>query len=104
MKRDELLKRIKSGIQEKDPKAEIYLFGSRARGDNRTDSDWDLLIISPREKITFDYESDLRDPIIDLELEFGETISLLVYSKQDWKNKMAFSPLFRNVKREGIKI
>jgi uncharacterized protein len=104
MERQEILHKIKSGISDKDPKAEVFLYGSRARGDNRTDSDWDILVITPREKVTFDYESDLRDPIFDIELESGQVISLLVYSKSDWKNRMPYSPLFSNVQREGIKI
>jgi len=104
MERQEMLTRIKLGIVGKDPKAEIYLYGSRARGDNRPDSDWDILVITPKNKVTFDYESELRDPIYDLELESGEIISLIVYSKLDWTNKMTYSPLFSNIVKEGIKI
>ena len=104
MERSEILKRIRKGIIKHDPKAEIYLYGSRARGDNRKDSDWDILVISPNEKITFDYESELRDPILDIEIDSGEIISLLVYSKSDWIGKQTVSPLFRNVSKEGIRI
>lgn len=104
MERTEILKRIRTGIAKHDPKAEIYLYGSRARGDNRKNSDWDILVISPNEKITFDYESDLRDPILDIELDSGEIISLLVYSKNDWIGKQSISPLFSNVSKEGIRI
>ena len=104
MERSEMLKRISKEITKYDPKAEVYLYGSRARGDNRNDSDWDILVISPSEKITFDYESELRDPIIELELNSGEIISLLVYSKNDWIRKKAVSPLFLNVSKEGIRI
>ena len=104
MKQQEIIKRIKSGISAKDPMADIYLYGSRARGDNRQDSDWDILVITPRNKITYDYEFNLRDPIIDLELDSGQVISILVYSKSDWTNKMPHTPLFSNIKREGIKI
>ncbi len=100
----EIIYRIKSGIRDKDPEAEVFLYGSRARGDNRPDSDWDILVITPRDKITYDYESELRDPIFDIELETGQIISLIVYSKSDWTNRMAFSPLYSNVKKEGIKI
>ena len=100
----EIIYRIKSGIKDKDPQAEVILYGSRARGDNRPDSDWDILVITPRDKITYDYESDLRDPIFDIELETGQIISLIVYSLSDWTNKMAYSPLYSNVKKEGIKI
>jgi uncharacterized protein len=104
MEQQEIIRRIKSGISAKDPKAEIYLYGSRARGDNRQDSDWDILVITPQNKITFDYEYNLRDPIIDLELDSGQVISVLVYSKSDWTTKMPHTPLFLNIKREGIKI
>jgi len=104
MDHHEVIQRIKSGIGDKDPLAEVFLFGSRARGDHRTDSDWDVLVITPKEKVTFDYESALRDPIFDLELESGQVISLLVYSRSDWTRKMTGSPLFSSIKREGIKI
>lgn len=98
-----ILDKIKVGVLEIDPDAEIYLYGSRARGDNREDSDWDILVITPK-NVTFEYENELRDPIYDIELESGQIISLLVYSKQDWKTRMPYSPLFSNVKKEGIRI
>lgn len=104
MDHKEFLSRIKTGIFSRDPLAEIYLFGSRARGDNHPDSDWDILVITQQKKVTFDYESDLRDPIFDLELESGQNISLLVYSQFDWKNKMIYSTLFNSIQKEGIKI
>ena len=104
MDRQELLNRIKTGIKSKDPNAEIYLFGSRARGDNSTTSDWDILIITPIEKISLEYESDIRDPIYDLELDSGEVISVLVYSRSDWQKKQSISPLFMNVSKEGIRL
>ena len=104
MDRSTILQRIKTGISEIDPGAEVFLYGSRARGDNRQDSDWDILVITPKEKVTFEYESNLRDPIYDIELEIGQVISLLVYSEIDWKTRMPFSPLYSNVQEEGIRI
>jgi predicted nucleotidyltransferase len=104
MDRSTILHRIKTGISEIDPSAEVFLYGSRARGDNRQDSDWDILVITPKEKITFEYESELRDPIYDIELEIGQVISLLVYSELDWKTRMPYSLLFSNVQEEGIRI
>jgi len=41
----ELLKRVKTVVREIEPDAEIYLYGSWARQDSRTDSDWDFLIL-----------------------------------------------------------
>jgi hypothetical protein len=64
----------------------------------------DILVIATKEKITFDYENDLHDPIFDLELESGQVISLVIYSKSDWLQKSEDSPLFINILKEGIKI
>jgi predicted nucleotidyltransferase len=42
---------------------EVWLFGSRARGDNRSDSDWDVLAVLPD-----DAPDDLMDPTVAWEL------------------------------------
>ncbi len=39
---------VKQEVIKIDPKAEVFLFGSRARGDFRKDSDWDFLILLNR--------------------------------------------------------
>lgn len=44
----------------------ILLFGSRARGDNRPDSDWDLLILLPK-----DAPEALLDPYLRWEVKRG---------------------------------
>lgn len=40
-----ILDRIKSIVLDKDTLAKVYLYGSRARGTMKSDSDWDLLIL-----------------------------------------------------------
>jgi predicted nucleotidyltransferase len=86
------------------PDAEIYLYGSRARGDATKFSDWDLLILLNLQKIPFDLETKLMDDFYDLELQTGEVFSPLIYSKSDWHTKYSFSPLYENIQKEGIKI
>ncbi|HAL80974.1 MAG TPA: hypothetical protein DCO83_01070 [Mucilaginibacter sp.] len=39
-------------------KAEAFLFGSRARGDNRKDSDWDILILIDSDRVTNEIEDN----------------------------------------------
>lgn len=39
---------VKQEVIHIDPKAEVILFGSRAREDFRPDSDWDFLVLLDR--------------------------------------------------------
>ena len=94
--------RIKKTIHEKDPQAEAYLFGSRARGDFRPDSDWDIIILVDANKITNEIEDKFRDDLYDIEIESGQIISTFIYPKDYWRSTLIYSPLYKNVNREGI--
>jgi predicted nucleotidyltransferase len=96
--------RISRVIREKDPHAEAYLFGSRARGDNKPDSDWDILILVDDEKVTLATEDKFIDELYDLELETGQIITTFIYPKKYWKNNLIYSPLYHNVNCEGIRL
>ncbi|MCK9641661.1 MAG: nucleotidyltransferase domain-containing protein [Prolixibacteraceae bacterium] len=102
MGNDQIQYRIRKSIHEKDPKAMAYLFGSRARGDFRPDSDWDILILVDDDQVTNEIEDKFRDDLYDIELESGQIISTIIYPKDYWKNMLVYSPLFKNVTREGI--
>ena len=95
---------ISSSVHRSDPNAEVFLFGSRARGDNRWDSDWDLLILTDGSKITQETEDKFREPLYDIELESGQIISTFLYTKDDWKDHLKYSPLFENVTKEGLRL
>lgn len=101
-KRELILSRVKELISSKEPKAEIILFGSRARNDNKSDSDWDILVLMDKDKISLSDEQALRHPLYDIELDTGEVLSLLIYSKNEWNNKLKVTPLYKIVKKEGI--
>jgi predicted nucleotidyltransferase len=96
-----ILKRIKEIILQNDPSAKIFLYGSRARGTARSDSDWDLLILLNRERITCEMEHNITDPLYELEFETGEVISPMVYSSEEWESKYRVTPLYSNIMREG---
>ena len=99
--KSEILHLIKKSVKELEPNSEIILYGSRARGDEREDSDWDVLILVP-------YSSDLKEEqkfrhkLFDLELQFGQAISTLVKSKKEWESKFQMTPLYQNIRQEGI--
>jgi len=97
----DILKRIKASIHESEPSAKIYLYGSRARESARSESDWDILILIQREKITNQIENKITDPLYDIEFETGEVISPMVYSEMEWNTKYSVTSFYHNVMNEG---
>jgi uncharacterized protein len=103
-KSEQILSRVKELISSKAPRADIILFGSRARKDFNSDSDWDFLVLMDKDTISLSDEQALRHPLFDIELETGEVLSLLIYSKNEWNTKLKITPLYKNIKKEGIKL
>lgn len=100
-KESQIIRRIRDEIKSTDHTAQVILFGSRAKGVAKKDSDWDVLILID-DSDTSKTEDLLRDRLFDLEIETGEVISLFVYSKKEWKTKYKVTPLYQIIKREGI--
>lgn len=94
---------IRQSVNKIDSKAEVILYGSRARGDERSDSDWDILILTDY-PIDIATERKFRDELYDLELETGEPLSVFVYSKHEWLTKQSVTSFYHNVNLEGIQI
>lgn len=94
---------IKLNISDIDPQAQIILYGSIARGDARKDSDWDILVLT-NYLVTYQIEKSLRDHLYDLELETEESLSLFVYSKNDWNTRHHITPYYHNVTSQGIQL
>lgn len=95
---------IRQKVNEIDKTAEVILYGSRARGDNKPDSDWDVMILLNRKNVDKKTEQTFRHNLLDIELEIGVPISVFVYSKSDWEGKYSMTPLFKSIKKEGILI
>lgn len=93
---------IKAKILLKNPMADVILFGSHARGESNKNSDWDILILLNQHHVNRLIEKEYRDEVFDIEIEIGEPISILVFSKNDWEQKYKATPLYQNIKREGI--
>ncbi|MEI8203953.1 MAG: nucleotidyltransferase domain-containing protein [Bacteroidota bacterium] len=100
----DILFKIKQSIYKTAPDAEITLYGSRARGKSKSRSDWDVLILLNSSNISFDLETKLMDELYEIEIDTGEVISPLFYTKKDWNEKHAITPLYENIQKEGIRI
>jgi predicted nucleotidyltransferase len=102
-KKSEILQKIKDYVWAIEPQSEVILFGSRARGEERADSDWDILILTP-DSVDLKEEQKYRHKLFEIELEYDQAISTFVYSKSQWNDKHKITPLFQNIQREGITI
>ena len=78
----------------------LLLYGSRARGDNRPDSDWDLLILLDKPKLS-SQDYDYGYPFREFGWDIGEEISPHIYTKKQW-NEWTFLPFHKNVERDKI--
>jgi len=102
--REEIIDRIVDLANSKYPDSEIYLYGSRARGNARSLSDWDLLVLLNTPDVSFNIETKMMDEFYELELETGAVISPLIYSKTDWNKNHTITPLYQNIQKDGVKI
>lgn len=102
MNKEELLDRVKKIIRQVEPEADIILYGSRARGDARHDSDWDFLILLDGE-VDSDRTLKVRYQLYELEWECGEVLCSIVRSRQDWETPLYQGMgFYKAVRREGI--
>lgn len=101
MKRENVISSIrKVAMQTLPPNSSLLLYGSRARGDFRKGSDWDLLILLDKSSLSFD-DYSVGYPFRELGWEINEEINPQVYSKQEWKD-YEFSPFYKNVENDKV--
>lgn len=102
--KEKILKRIIGVVEKTAPDSEIFLYGSRARGDSSKQSDWDLLILLNSTALSIDLETKFMDEFYEIEIETGEVISPLIYSHNDWIDNHSVTPLFENIQKEGLRL
>lgn len=90
---------IGATVHQSEPTAKVILFGSRARGNARPDSDWDVVVIvDDNSKIG---RWDLHEQLWHLGLETEQEINPIVYRKNEWE-KRSFTPFYKNVMHDGV--
>jgi len=99
-----ILKKLKKELMQiyGDQVDSILLYGSRARGDERPDSDIDILVVL---KDDFNYSEMLRlssDLAASLSLENDVVISRAFVSKEQFENRQ--TPFLMNVRREAVPV
>ena len=102
MTRAQLLDRVKQAVHVVEPAADIILYGSRARGDATSESDWDFLVLldGPVDDARTDA---VRHWLYEVEWSSGEVLSSVVRSRQDWTtSRYRAMPFYLQVERDGM--
>ena len=99
-----LLNGLKNMAKTVIPKGgQVWLYGSRARGDAREDSDWDILILLDKEKIEFDDFGKFGYPLETVGWDYKAGITPILYTTKEWKER-SFTPFFKNVEHDKVRI
>ena len=97
---EKVLSKIKETLSKNMPKdGKAILFGSRARGDNRADSDWDILILLNSQDEDDRFLASYS--LVMLGWQLNQDINPILYTKDEWQ-KNSFTPFYHNVTDEGV--
>ena len=102
MNKSSIIQRIQTTGQQILPKgSNLWLYGSRARGDFRADSDWDLLVLVDKEKQVLQDFDQFAYPFIEMGWQIGQEINPMLYTRQEWE-KRHFTPFYHNVEADKV--
>ena len=104
MSESQIAEKIKANVHDIDPQAEVWLYGSRARGTEHAESDRDVLVLSPQASLLVKDEGVFIDHMTDLMIETGQVVHLFAYDKADWHGRHSVTPFYQNVTREAIRL
>jgi uncharacterized protein len=96
-----LLRRLRAELERLyGPRLErVILFGSRARGDARPDSDWDVAVVLRGHDGDLEESFRLADLAYDLLLETGEMLSPKPFASEELEERTLF---MHNLRGEGV--
>ncbi|MBI1318779.1 MAG: hypothetical protein GC168_07495 [Candidatus Hydrogenedens sp.] len=101
---------VKVAVQKLIPDADVYLIGSRARGDFESNSNWDFLVLTPRvldcDELEI-LEAAISDAASDWRLTANEwhEIDPKVYSNEYWsRTAVRMTPFHRWISNEAIHV
>lgn len=81
----------------------LWLYGSRARGDAHSQSDWDLLVLLDQDKLRSEDYDTITYPFTLLSCDTGEIINPIMYTKKEWEASY-FTPFYHNVQNDKVEL
>lgn len=97
----DIMEAIRRTTSRMKPDVKAILFGSRARGDAKPDSDWDILLLINKDRLRPEDYDCISYPLFELGWNLGEQVNPVLYTEKEWQ-KMHFTPFYHHVTEEGI--
>lgn len=96
-----VLQEFAERVRSREPRAQIWAFGSRARGDAVAESDFDICVALP--KAGPEEREYVQEAAWEVGFEHRMVIAALCYSKREmFHGPRTASPLIRAILREGV--
>ncbi len=89
-------------VKKKYAPEEIILFGSRARGNYTTESDFDILVVSKKFKNIGFYERSVA--LYHLERGIPAAMDILCYTPEEFEHKKKQIGIVQEAVKEGIEL
>jgi predicted nucleotidyltransferase len=101
LKKDQVVISFTEELKNQIPKylKNVILYGSRARGDNKKNSDYDFVVLlnKKNEEIS-EIVYDIGYGILD---KYEKLASCLIWNEEEWKIQQKF-PIGKNILKDGI--
>jgi len=97
------IRSLKEALSERFNLIEFRLFGSKARGNDTSESDIDVMI--EIDEVNPDIKSQIYDIVFEINLKNDTFISTVIFGKKEIEDgPMAESPIYKIIQKEGVSI